>query len=421
MNQLTDTRQIGAGCAGGWSAVFALTLCVATLIASEFMPVSLLTPIATDLHLTAGQAGQAISVSGIFAVLTSLSLSALTARMDRRTLLLGLTGLMIASGIIVALAPSFAVLVVGRALLGVVIGGFWSMSAATVMRIVPESDVPRALALLNAGTALATTIGAPLGSYLGQYIGWRGAFAAVAPLAAITLAWLIATLPAMPSRIRADFAAPFKVLRLPVVAYGMGAVALFFMGRFALFTYLRPFLETVTRVDVSTLSLMLLVLGVAGLVGTLPIGRAVKASLYGTLAVLPVAMAVVTVGLIAFGGSMIMTAILLAAWGLLGTAAPVAWWTWLAKTLPEDAEAGGGLMVAVIQLAITLGAGGGGLLYDVSGYQATFGASAVILGASTILALLAAKAASGSLRKPAKYARGLLPGVRFEACSAEAR
>jgi predicted MFS family arabinose efflux permease len=324
--------------------------------------------------------------------------------MDRRTLLLGLTGMMIASGLVVAFAPSFSVLMVGRALLGVVIGGFWSLSAATVMRLVPETDVPRALALLNGGTALATTIGAPLGSYLGQYIGWRGAFVTVAPLAAITLAWLIATLPAMPSRVRADFAAPFKVLRLPVVAYGMAAVALFFMGRFGVFTYLRPFLETVTRVDVSTLSLMLLVLGVAGLLGTVPIGRAVKANLYGTLIAIPVAMAVATAGLIALGASTIMTTVLLTAWGLLGTGAPVGWWTWLSKTLPNDAEAGGGLMVAVIQLAITLGAGGGGLLFDASGYQATFAASALILCASAVVTLIAARAA----RRPTVFGAGEL-------------
>jgi predicted MFS family arabinose efflux permease len=400
MQQLIEAPDASAPRAGGWSAVFALTLCTATLIASEFMPVSLLTPIATDLHLTAGQAGQAISVSGIFAVLTSLSLSALTASLDRRTLLLGLTGAMIASGLIVAFAPSFALLIVGRALLGIVIGGFWSMSAATVMRLVPEADVPRALALLNGGTALATTIGAPLGSYLGQYIGWRGAFVSVVPLAAIALAWLIATLPAMPSRVRADFAAPFKVLRLPLIAYGMAAVALFFMGRFALFTYLRPFLETVTGVDVSTLSLLLLVLGISGLIGTMPIGRAVRANLYGTLIAIPSAMALVTIGLIALGGSTIMTAILLAAWGLLGTAAPVAWWTWLSKSLPDDAEAGGGLMVAVIQLAITLGAGGGGLMFDASGYRATFAASAAILCASAVLALLAGRAARAPLWRP---------------------
>jgi predicted MFS family arabinose efflux permease len=151
--------------------VVALTLCVATLIASEFMPVSILTPIATDLSLSEGAAGQAISVSGLFAVLTSLSLSWLTAGMDRRHLLLGLTVLMLLSGLTVAFAPNFAVLIVGRALLGIVIGGFWSMSAAAVMRLLPEAQVPQGLAMLNGGNALATTIAAPLGSFLGQYIG----------------------------------------------------------------------------------------------------------------------------------------------------------------------------------------------------------------------------------------------------------
>ena len=172
---------------------------MATLIASEFMPVSLLTPIASDLGVSEGTAGQAIAVSGLFAVLTSLSISSVTRGIDRRTVLLGLTLVMILSGVMVAFAPNTAVFMAGRALVGVVIGGFWSMSAATVMRLVPEAQVPRALGLLNGGNALAVTVAAPLGSFLGQYIGWRGAFFAVVPLAAITLAWLFVSLPSMPA------------------------------------------------------------------------------------------------------------------------------------------------------------------------------------------------------------------------------
>src|SRR4051812_29992554 len=99
-----------------WSAVLALTLCASTLIASEFMPVSLLTPIATDLQLTEGQAGQAISVSGLFAVLTSLFVAAVTRNMDRRRLLMALTGLMLISGLVVSSAPNYPTLMVGRAL-----------------------------------------------------------------------------------------------------------------------------------------------------------------------------------------------------------------------------------------------------------------------------------------------------------------
>src|SRR4051812_13707124 len=250
---------------GGWVAVFALTLCVSTLIASEFMPVSLLTPIAADLHVTEGQAGQAIAVSGIFAVVTSLGISSVTRGIDRRRVLLALTLLMMGSGVMVALAPNATLFMAGRALIGVVIGGFWSMSAATVMRLVPEADVPRALGMLNGGNALATTIAAPLGSFLGQYIGWRNAFFAVVPLGALTLGWLFATLPSMPSERASGGGTVFRVLRRRNVPTGMIAVTLFFLGQFALYTYLRPFLETVTRVDVSTLSLILLITGGAGL------------------------------------------------------------------------------------------------------------------------------------------------------------
>ena len=379
---------------GGWGAVFALTLCVSTLIASEFMPVSLLTPIASDLRVTDGQAGQAIAISGIFAVLTSLFIASATRGVDRRSLLLWLTGLMIASGAIVAFASSYPVLMLGRALIGVVIGGFWSMSTATVIRLVPEPDVPRSLALLNGGNALATTIAAPLGSFLGQYIGWRGAFFCVVPLAVATLVWQFISLPKMPSRERASAAAVFNLLRRPHVPLGMLAVGLFFAGQFALFTYLRPFLETVTGVSVSTLSLILLVIGVAGLAGTYLIGLLLRKSLYGLLVGMPLAMAAIAVGLIALGWSVAAVAVLLALWGLIGTAAPVGWWTWMSKVLPNDAEAGGGLMVAVIQLSITLGASTGGLLFDGLGYRATFGASAVILGLSAAIALIAARKAS---------------------------
>lgn len=380
---------------GGWGAVLALSLCVATLIASEFMPVSILMPIASDLHLTEGTAGQAISISGIFAVITSLTIGSFTPGLDRRALLLGLTVLMLASGLMVAFAPNFAFLMAGRALLGVVIGGFYSMSAATVMRLVSEDQVPRALGLLNGGNALATTVAAPLGSFLGQFIGWRGAFFMVVPLAAITFAWQWMTLPSMPSDRSSRTTSALGVLRRPGAAIGMLAMGLLFMGQFTLFTYIRPFLERTTQLGATHLSIILLVMGAAGLVGSWVIGRAVARSLAKTLAIAPLALAAIALGLILIGSMPVPVAVLLALWGLIGTAVPVAWWTWLARSLPDDAESGGGLMVAVIQLSITLGAAGGGMLFDAGGYRATFVASAALLGAAAIAAVIAGRGLRG--------------------------
>jgi predicted MFS family arabinose efflux permease len=376
MGTISSTNDVPA-C---WSGVFAMTLCVFALIASEFMPVSLLTPMAVDLHVTEGMAGQGIAISGAFAVLTSLSISWIAGTLNRKTLLLALAGLMAVSGAIVGLAPNYLTYMVGRALIGVVIGGFWSMSAATAMRLVSATQVPKALAIFNGGNALATVIAAPLGSYLGSIIGWRGAFFCLVPIAAVAFIWLWISLPTMKVEPRTPGTGNvLKLLRNRSVALGMAGCGAFFMGQFALFTYLRPFLETVTRVDVSTLSLVLLVIGIAGFIGTLIIGLFIRRGLFRTLIVIPVLMALIALALIPFGTSVVVVGALLGFWGLLATAAPVGWWSWIAQALPKNAEAGGGLMVAVIQLAIALGSTVGGLLFDSRGYQSTFVVSAAVL------------------------------------------
>lgn len=373
-----------------WGGVFAMTLCVFALIASEFMPVSLLTPMAADLGVSEGLAGYGIAISGAFAVLTSLSISALAGSMNRKTLLLMLTSLMAVSGAVVALASNYFIYMVGRALLGVVIGGFWSMSAATAMRLVSPSEVPRALAIFNGGNALATVIAAPLGSYLGSIIGWRGAFFCLVPVAVIALAWQWISLPAMAAE-RTAGGNVFRLFKNRTVALGMAACGAFFMGQFVLFTYVRPFLETVTQANVTTLSLILLGIGVTGVIGTVIIGAFLKRGLYRTLIAIPVLMALIAVALIPFGADAGAVAVLLAAWGLLATAAPVGWWSWIAQSMPANAEAGGGLMVAVIQLAIALGSTVGGLLFDGSGYQSTFVTSAGVLLLAAFLAVMTSR------------------------------
>lgn len=369
-----------------------MTLCVFALIASEFMPVSLLTPMAAELQVSEGLAGYGIAISGAFAVVTSLSISSLVGSMNRKKLLLLLTGLMCVSGLVVGMAPNYTVYMIGRALIGVVIGGFWSMSAAVAMRLVPIAQVPKALAIFNGGNALATVVAAPLGSYLGGIIGWRGAFFCLVPVALIALVWQWISLPSMQSSARtADSGNVFSLFKEPLVALGMLAVGTFFMGQFVLFTYVRPFLEGVTRVDVSTLSMILLVIGLAGFVGTTLIGTFLKTGLYRTLVFIPLLMAVIGLLLIAFGSGVAAVFVLLGIWGLVATAAPVGWWSWLAKALPRNAEAGGGLMVAVIQLCIALGSTIGGLLFDGSGYRLTFLASAALLLLAAALAFLTSR------------------------------
>ncbi|WP_272525062.1 MULTISPECIES: MFS transporter [unclassified Providencia] len=380
-----------------WSAVFAMTLCVFVLIASEFMPVSLLTPLALDFQVTEGMAGQGITISGIFAVITSLFISALTRNLNRKALLLGLTFLMGASGAMIALATNYYTYMVGRALIGIVVGGFWSMSAAIAMRLVPIDQVPKALAIFNSGNALATVIAAPLGAYLGSTIGWRGAFLGLVPIAIATIVWLWVSLPSMPTDPNSHQNTPqifsiFSFFKYRVITLGMLAIGLFFMGQFTLFTYVRPFLETVVKVDISMVTFSLLLIGITGFIGTLLINCVLKIGFYQTLIAIPLLMASIAVSLIFFGYSSLTSIVLLSIWGFIATAAPVGWWSWIPRIFSNSAEAGGGLMVAVIQLSIACGASVGGIIFDLMGYESTFAVSALFLVVAAILVQCTAKA-----------------------------
>lgn len=403
MSNLPTHQNEGAAGVARWGGVFALALGAFALVASEFMPVSLLTPVARELHVSDGQAGQAITISGLFALITSLCVARLAGQLDRKLLLCGLTVLMLVSGSVAAFAPNYGMFMLGRALIGVAIGGFWSMSAATAIRLVPTDQVPRALAIVNGGNALATVLAAPMASLLASVLGWRWAFFCVVPVAALALAWKLVSLPPMKPVVSTRSTSVFGLLKERRVVAGMAAVSLFFMGQFSLFTYLRPFLEQATRVNAATLSLLLLLIGIAGFAGTILIGPFVKNGLERTLFVMPLIMAAIAFALPIAGASVWMTGALLIVWGFVGTAAPVAWWTWLARTLPDDAEAGGGLMVAVIQLAIGGGAAAGGLLFDRLGYQATFATSGLLLTFAAALAWLAARAASDKPPEEGSY------------------
>lgn len=279
---------------------------------------------------------------------------------------------------------------VGRALIGVSIGGFWSLSTAILARLVSRGDLPKAIAMLQGGTAFASVIAAPLGSFLGGLIGWRGAFFIVVPIGLAGLLWQRAVIPKLPADGAVSVGRMFGLLRGRAVAIGMAATTLAFMGQFSLATYLRPYLEGVVGLDVNSLSLVLLGLGLAGLAGTAVVGLLLRSRLTPVLVGIPSLMALLALLLIAFGNLPVVVAAMLLVWGFLANPIPVAWNTWMTRVIPNDLEAGGGLQVALIQFAITVGASVGGLLFDTTGWWSPFVLAAVLLAGSALLATRAA-------------------------------
>jgi len=357
------------------------------LVAAEFMPVSLLTPISEELSISPGQVGQAISVSGFFAILASLFGNTLLARYDRRGVVLFYTVVAVVSGLVVALAPNAFVFMLGRALIGAAVGGFWSLSTALLARLVAPADLPKAIAILQGGTATATVIAAPLGSFLGEIIGWRGAFGTIVPVGIIALVWQVVVLPRLPAERPLSLGSMFGLLTMPVFALGMAATVLAFMGQISLSTYLRPFLEIVPGFDATALSLTLLAIGVAGLIGTVAVGLLVRTHLNASLIGMPAILAIIVVALMLVGWLPVATVLLLIVWGFFVAPIPVGWNTWMAKIIPQQLEAGGGLQVALIQLAITGGAAVGGLFFDGLGWWGPFVLGATLLGGSALVAV----------------------------------
>ncbi|MCQ8241767.1 MFS transporter [Rhizosaccharibacter radicis] len=379
-----------AGTASGirrasWPAVLSLASGVFSLVTAEFLPASLLTPMARTLGISEALAGQAVTATACMAFVSGLLAATVTRGLDRRMVLMAFTALLILSDVMVAAAPGLEVLLLARVLLGVALGGFWSMATAITIRLVPEASVPRAMSVVFSGVSLATVVAVPVGSYLAGLYGWRAVFLLAALLGAVTLLVQATTLPRLPESGSAGLRTLVDVLRRPGIGLGMVCVLLVFGGHFGLFTYLRPFLENVGGAGVGGIALILMVFGIANFVGTLLAGFLLERSVRVTLALMPLLIAISGIGLAALHAGLPVEACLVALWGIGFGAIPVTWSTWLARAVPDQTESGGGLIVAAVQLAISLGAAGGGLIYALAGVVGVFAVAGSVLLATSAL------------------------------------
>jgi len=366
-----------------WPAVVSLALGVFSLVTAEFLPASLLTPMAAALHVSQGVAGQAVTATATVALVAGLLAAVITRGLDRRLVLMGFSVMLIASDLLVATARDLPALLMARVLLGIALGGFWSMATAVAMRLVPETLVPRALSLVFSGVSAATIVAVPMGSYLGSQIGWRSVFLLGACIGLVTLLVQVVTLPRLPATGAARLSTLVEVLLRPRIGIGMVCTVLVFTGHFGLFTYIRPFLQGASGISTDGLSLLLLGFGLANFFGTFLAGFLLQRNLRATLALMPLIIGLAGLLLASGVGGLGAEALLVALWGMAFGGVPVAWSTWLSRAVPDEPESGGGLIVAAVQLAIATGAASGGAIFDLSGARGVF------LGGGALLALTA--------------------------------
>ncbi len=249
-----------------WLAILAIALGSFALIITELLPIALLSSVATDLRVTEGTAGLLVALPAIVAAVTALTMALTDGRTDRRTLLVAFTVLMLLSNLLSLFAPTFTVMLLARVLIGVALGGFWSIAASLAPRLVRPAAVGSATATILSGVSIGTLIAVPAGTFIGIQMGWRAAFLLTAVLAAAALLLQLVLVPHLPARASAGLQALPELLARLQMRVLLGAVLLVFMGHLGAYTYINPFLQA-QLLSPTLITTVLLIYGVSGIFG----------------------------------------------------------------------------------------------------------------------------------------------------------
>lgn len=342
------------------------------LVTAEFLPSGVLSPMAADLGITPGQAAQTITVTAIVGFIVAPTIGLMAPRIDRRRLLTVLALIAAASSVMVALAPAIWVMLLGRVLLGGALSGFWAMSLSVAMRLSTPATLGRAIMIVTLGTSLATVAGVPVGVYIASHIGWRAVFAGIAAITLLVAVAIALTLPRVPATSAASLSSLVETIRRPGIAPGLLGHVLTVLGHMLAFAFIRLALERLDGATAGTITLLLSLFGVGGLVGGIGIGMLVDRHLGWLRYAVPFTTGVAVLGIALVPPTLLGLAVLVVVWG-----GAIGGWlivvnAWTSRQVPDSPEAGGGLVVAGFQLAITLGAGVGGVLVDGPGVVTAF-------------------------------------------------
>jgi len=358
-----------------WLAVLSVAVGSFALVTTEFLPVGLLPTIATDLGVSEGIAGMMVTIPGLVAAFAAILVTIGIGKLDRRYVMLGLSALLTFSNLTVALAHSFPLVLLGRALLGVAVGGFWTIGGALGNRLVPPASATRATAIIFAGISLGTVAGVPAGALIGELLGWRLAFGAAGAVTLLVVCMQAVLLPRLPTDQAVTFSQLPALLRVKKARLGMLATWLVFLGQFAGYTYITPFLTQITGLNARTISALLLTYGAAGFVGNMIGGWAVARSVRYAVIATGVLMGISASLMPVMGTSLWGATALIIAWGVAFGMMPISVQTWMFAAAPDAMETGGAVFVATLQMALAAGALVGGLFVDHLGI-----ASAMVAG-----------------------------------------
>ena len=253
--------------------VFLMGVSAFIMNTTEFVPVALLSDIAQDFSITTAETGWMLTLYAWIVAAMSLPLMLLTSRFERKSLLLALFAVFIASHVLSVFAWSFQVLLISRVGIALSHAIFWSITAAIAIRVAPEGKKALALSVLATGTSLAMVLGVPLGRLIGQWFGWRATFGGIGVIAFIVFILQARLLPTLPSMFEGSFRKIPELLKNPLLVSLYVLILIVFTAHYTAYSYIEPFMREVGAISENSATFVLLLFGVAGIMGSVIFSR----------------------------------------------------------------------------------------------------------------------------------------------------
>ncbi|MEI6001055.1 MFS transporter [Paraburkholderia bengalensis] len=381
-------QDASASPASSWLGVWAIALGAFALVVTEFLPVGLLPGIIKGFGISEGTAGLTVTATAVLGFVAAPLTALLVGKLDRRVVLLSLTALVILSGVMSAAAPNFTVLVVARLLLGIGVGGFWSISITAAARLVPKEQISKASSLVFSGISVASVVSVPMGSYISSHYDWRVAFVVASVLAVLVFLMQIFSLPKITMErgsTLADFISLFKSRKIVAIYL---TIVFIVAGQFSGYTYVTPYLQQLANFQSNSISLLLLAYGVLAVFGNFLggalAGRDLHKTVYGN-AVLFFA-ALIVISALPHHPAVAVTSLLV--WALSWGMAPVGTQLWLFNETQHAPEAAQSMNTSVFQLSISLGSLVGGVAVDRINLHASMWTGASIFALAVMMVVI---------------------------------
>jgi MFS transporter, DHA1 family, inner membrane transport protein len=389
-------------------ALAALFLGMFVMGSTELLIVGVLDLVAADLRISLPAAGTLVTAYALGLAIGGPVLTALTIRLNKRTVLAAMLVLFIATTLVAVLTSSYALMLVARTGTGAFQGVFIAAAFATGTAVVPAERMGRAIAVVMSGVTVSGVFGVPLGTLAGQVLGWRGSFTAATVLAALALVATLMLVPAVPSAGGGVGRQARHAFAPPVLAI-LALTVLVFASVYAALTYIVPFLHTVTGISGAGASIFLLAYGVATAAGSFAGGRFADVDAARTLVVASIGVAVSLLVLSVTGSIAALVAVALLGTGLFAMGmAPSLQYRVISLAGPGSAFAQS-LPASAANVGIALGSYAGGVAFGAFDVSA-----AVVAGVLIAVVAIPVAWAAGFLKPPATADPAVAPDMCSE-------